>query len=206
MSATPSAAAGAPMPERRVAPRIPVGIPVRVTRGDRSCAGRVIDASLTGLLVELSEPLPFIETDVVVALVLPEAGRHDADAEIVRRVIGEEGDVLLALRLTAPRPRPLGATRVPSRRSVPPARRQERPRPRAVALAEMRAVGTRVYELALVDPDAAAPTPLVGWIQRLAAELEVEVPRRPTACRDLVTAVSDLSRSARAGAGVPSPP
>ena len=67
-----------------------MGIPVSVLRGDRSCAGLVLDASLTGLLVELSEPLPFVEADVVVALVLPDAGRHDVDAEIVRRGV-EEG-------------------------------------------------------------------------------------------------------------------
>jgi hypothetical protein len=186
-----------PAPERRAAPRIPVGIPVRVTSGDRSCAGRVLDASLTGLLVELTDPLAFVEADVTVALVLPEAGRHDADAEIVRRALGDDGRVLLALRLSGRRPRPLGAPRARA-----PARRasgawQARERPRAVALAELRALGTRAYELALVDPDAAAPAPLVAWIGRLAAELEVDPPPRPAACRDLLRALSDLSRQAR---------
>ena len=166
-----------------------------VLRGDRSCAGRVLDASLTGLLVELSEPLPFVEADVVVALVLPDAGRHDVDAEIVRRALAGDGKVLLALRLAGRRPRPLGA---PRRASGPaPSGWQERDRPRAVALAELRALGTRAYEMALVDPDASAPAPLVAWIGHLAAELEVAPPRRPTACRDLLTAVSDLSREAR---------
>jgi hypothetical protein len=193
----PAPAEGAPTPERRVAPRIPVGIPVRVTRGERSCAGRVRDASLTGLLVELSEPLPFVEADVVVALVLPLAGRHDADATIVRRVVGEGGNVLLALRMAGARPRPLGATRPAAEASAPSGAWQDRERPRAVALAELRAVGTRAYELALTDPEAAAPAPLVAWIARLAAELEIVAPARPTACRDLVTAVSDLTRSAR---------
>jgi len=182
--------------DRRAAPRVPVGIPVRVARGDRSCAGRVLDASLTGLLVELSEPLPFVEADVVVALVLPQAGRHDVDAEIVRRALGREGKVLLALRMRGMRPRPLGAARAPAERGGPPGW-QERERPRAVALAELRAVGTRAYELALVDPDAAAPPPLVAWISRLAAELDVEPPRGQTACRELVRAVSDVSRRAR---------
>jgi PilZ domain len=143
MSATPSGSAqGAPAPERRAAPRVPVGIPVRVARGGRSCAGRVMDASETGLLVELSEPLPFVESDVVVALVLPHAGRHDLDAEIVRRALGREGQVLLALRTAAMRPRPLGAVRSPPAPPGPPAW-QARERPRAVALAELRAVGTR---------------------------------------------------------------
>ncbi len=172
-----------------------MGIPVSVLRGDRSCAGLVLDASLTGLLVELSEPLPFVEADVVVALVLPDAGRHDVDAEIVRRALAGDGKVLLALRLARLRPRPLGAPRRAPGRA--PSGWQERDRPRAVALAELRALGTRAYEMALVDPDASAPAPLVAWIGRLAAELEVAPPRRPTACRDLLTAVSDLSREAR---------
>ena len=172
-----------------------MGIPVCVLRGDRSCAGRVLDASLTGLMVELSEPLPFVEADVVVALVLPDAGRHDVDAEIVRRALAGDGKVLLALRLAGRRPRPLGAPRRASGRA--PSGWQERDRPRAVALAELRALGTRAYEMALVDPDASAPAPLVAWIGHLAAELEVAPPRRPTACRDLLTAVSDLSREAR---------
>jgi PilZ domain len=195
MSVT-SSAGERPAPERRAAPRIPVGIPVRVTSGDRSCAGRVLDASLTGLLVELTEPLAFVEADVVVALVLPEAGRHDVDAEIVRRVLGDDGKILLALRLAGRRPPPLGAPRRTAPRRSPPPGWHERERPRAVALAELRALGTRAYELALVDPEAAAPAPMVAWIGRLAAELEIEPPRRPTACRDLVTAVSDLNRRA----------
>jgi hypothetical protein len=197
MSATSTASGqGAPASDRRAAPRVPVGIPVRVARGDRSCAGRVLDASLTGLLVELSEPLPFVEADVVVALVLPQAGRHDVDAEIVRRALGRDGQVLLALRMRGVRPRPLGATRAPAARGGPPGW-QERERPRAVALAELRAVGTRAYEAALVDPDAPAPGPLVAWVRRLAAELAVEPPRGPTGCGELVRAVSDLSRRAR---------
>ena len=173
-------------PRRSAAPR----------RGSRwaspcpSCA-----ASLTGLLVELSEPLPFVEADVVVALVLPDAGGVDVDAEIVRRALAGDGKVLLALRLAGRRPRPLGAPRRAPGRA--PSGWQERDRPRAVALAELRALGTRAYEMALVDPDASAPAPLVAWIGRLAAELEVAPPRRPTACRDLLTAVSDLSREAR---------
>jgi PilZ domain len=202
MPAPPNAPAeAAPAPERRAAPRIPVGIPVCVISGGFSCAGRVRDASLTGLLVELSEPLAFVEADVVVALVLPNAGRHDVDAEIVRRALDREGNVLLALRLGSRRPRPLGAPRGPraAARAAPPAGWQERERPRAVALAELRAVGTRAYELALVDADATAPAPLVAWLGRLATELGEEVPRRPTACRDLLTAVSDLSRRARLG-------
>lgn len=197
MSSTSAApGSGASARERRAAPRIPVGIPVRVLAGERSCAGRVIDASLTGLLVELSEPLAFVETDVVVALVLPEAGRHDVDAVVVRRVVNPEGQIMLALRMTGRRPRPLGATRATGRARAAPAW-QNRERPRAVALAELRAVGTRAYELALVDADAPAPAPLVAWVRRLAAELEVDPPGRPAACRELLSAVSDLSRRAR---------
>jgi hypothetical protein len=197
MAATSTASGqGANASDRRAAPRVPVGIPVRVTRGARSCAGRVIDASLTGLLVELAEPLPFVEADVVVALVLPQVGRHDVDAEIVRRALGRDGRVLLALRTGGMRPRPLGAARAPAAPGGPPPW-QARERPRAVALAELRAVGTRAYELALVDPDAPAPEPLVAWITRLAAELGVEPPRGAMACRELVRAVSDLSRRAR---------
>jgi hypothetical protein len=185
--------------ERRAAPRIPVGIPASVTRGGRSCAGRVIDASLTGLLIELAEPLPFVEADVAVALVLPHEGRVDVDARVVRRALGREGNVLLALRLGGRRPAPLGAPRRAAGAAAPPEPRGDRERPRAVALAELRAVGTRAYELALVDGDAPAPAPLVAWMGRLAAELGVEPPARPAGCRELVAAVSDLSRRARPG-------
>jgi hypothetical protein len=184
-------------PERRAAPRIPVGIPVRIARGDSACAGRVLDASLTGLLVELSDPLPFVEPDVVVALVLPQAGRHDVDARIVRRALDAEGRVMLALRITGRRARPFGAPRAGGGTAGPPEGWQQRERPRAVALAELRAVGTRAYEMALTDADAAAPAPLVSWMDRLAAELEVERPARPSTCRELLAAVSDLSRRAR---------
>lgn len=183
-------------PERRAAPRIPVGIAVRVSRGDRSCAGRVLDASLTGLLVELAEPLAFIEPDVEVALELPRAGRHDVEADIVRRALGEDGNLLLALRLRGGPPRP-PLPPGPATADAPPGR-PPRERPRAVALAELRALGTRAYELALADADAAAPGPMVEWIGRLAQELQVAPPARPAACRDLLTAVSDLSRRARA--------
>ncbi len=199
VSVTPSAPAEeGSAPERRAAPRIPVGIPVRVANGDRACAGVVRDASLTGLLVELSEPLPFVERDVVVALVLPGAGRHDVDAAIVRRALGAGGHVMLALRVTGRRPRPLGAARA-ARPASPPPGRPPRERPRAVAMAELRAVGTRAYELALVDPDAAAPVPLVAWMGRLADELGLSRPARPQTSRALLTAVSELSRAARPG-------
>ena len=198
MSVTTTRADGRPAPRAAGRAEDPGGHPRAVLRGDRSCAGRVLDASLTGLLVELSEPLPFVEADVVVALVLPHAGRHDVDAEIVRRA-------LAGRRQGAARPAPGRAGgrarsgRRGGRAGRAPSGWQKRERPRAVALAELRALGTRAYEMALVDPDASAPAPLVAWIGRLAAELEVEPPRRPTACRDLLTAVSDLSREARAG-------
>lgn len=194
-------------PERRRAPRIPVGIPVSVQHGALRAAGRVVDASETGLLIELSEPLLFVECDIVVALVLSHAGRHDVRATIIRRGLGRDGRVLLAVRLPASRPAPVQAR---SPRPAAPASPGPAPgggaatsqRPRAVALAELRAVGTRAYELALVGPDDPAPEPLIDWTERLAEELGVPPAPRPCAARDLLGAISDLSRRARA-AGPP---
>lgn len=194
-------------PERRRAPRIPVGIPVSVQHGALRAAGRVVDASEAGLLIELSEPLLFVERDVVVALVLSHAGRHDVRATIIRRGLGRDGRVILAVRLPASRPPPVQA-RSPRPTAPAPARPAAAGggttphRPRAVALAELRAVGTRAYELALVGPDDPAADPLIDWTERLAEELGVPPAPRPCAARDLLAAISDLSRRARA-AGPP---
>jgi hypothetical protein len=196
------------LPERRRAPRIPVGIPATVAHGRLAAAGTVLDASVTGLLIELSEPLPFVESDVVVSLALPEAGRRDLEAAVVRRAVGRDGRVLLAVRLTEPRPAPRPERRSAPQGPAPPKRRirgrtsapaaAAAPRPRAMALAELRAVGTRAYELALDDPSAPAPAPLVDWAARLAEELGVRpAPARPRMARDLVAALSELSRLAR---------
>jgi hypothetical protein len=200
-----SAPAGPPpLAERRREPRIPVGIPASVANGERRVAGRVVDASEHGLLVELSEPLTFVQSAVTVALVLPESGRQDVAATVVRRAVGAEGRVLLALRIDPPaRPAPgaglrRGGVPAPPRRRVRPSRRAPpRPRPRAVAVAELRALGTRAYELAIDDPAAVAPVALVEWATRLAGELEASFPERPRAVRDLLAAICELSREIR---------
>jgi hypothetical protein len=66
-----------------------------------------------------------------------------------------------------------------------------------VAVAELRALGTRVYELALDDAAQLAPAPLVDWSQRLAGELGLVPAVRPRSVRDLVAAICELSRQAR---------
>jgi hypothetical protein len=190
-----------------------VGIPATVTCGRLRAAGRVVNASETGLLVELAERLPFVDADVVVSLELPETGRRDLEAAVVRRAVGEGGRMLLGVRLLEPRPAPARRTGGAPAGPAPPKRRVRRdrasappapaaPRPRAVALAELRAVGTRAYELALDDPGAQAPAALVAWTARLAEELGVPpAPAAPRVARDLVAALSELSRRAREGAG-----
>ena len=205
--ATPSASTGAARPERRRAPRIPVGIPATVARERLGVAGTVLNASESGLLIELSGPLPFVGSDVVVSLELPEAGRRDLEAAVVRRAVGPEGRILLAVRLVGPRPAPPRERRAVPQGPAPPKRRVRNrttapprpaaPRPRAMALAELRAVGTRAYELALDEPSAPAPAALVDWAARLAGELGVPAPDGPRTARDLLGALSELSRSAR---------
>jgi len=170
-------------------------------------AGTVVNASESGLLVELTGPLPFVGSDVVVSLELPEAGRRDLEAAVVRRAVSREGRVLLAVRLVEPRPAP-PRERTPLPQGPAPPKRRVRsrttapaapaaPRPREMALAELRAVGTRAYELALDEPSAPAPAALVDWAARLAGELGVPAPDRPRTARDLLGALSELSRSAR---------
>jgi hypothetical protein len=188
-----------------------VGIPATVAHGRRGVAGTVLNASESGLLIELSGPLPFVDSEVVVSLDLPESGRRDLDAAVVRRAVGTEGRVLLAVRLVAPRPAPARQRRPVPQGPAPPKRRVRNrtaapprpsaPRPRAEALAELRAVGTRAYELALDEPSAPAPAALVDWAARLAGELGVPAPDGPRTARALVGALSELSRRAREGAG-----
>jgi hypothetical protein len=205
MTSSSSAPAGpAPLAERRREPRIPVGIPASVAHGERRVAGRVVDASEHGLLVELSESLTFVQSAVTVALILPESGRLDVAATVVRRAVGAGGRVLLALRIDPPPPRPAPGTGLRRRAPAAPRRLVRRsrrappqPRPRAVAVAELRALGTRAYELAITDPDALAPVALVAWAARLAAELEATFPERPRDVHGLLAAICALSREAR---------
>jgi hypothetical protein len=185
-----------PPADRRSAPRLPVGIPVAVRHGKLRAAGRVIDASEGGLMIELIEPLPFAEADVKVSLVLPGAGRHDAPATIVRRRMGPYGHLQLALRLsTAPAPRRPEAPRWADPATAPSTPRS---RPRAMALAELRALGTRAYELAVVDPEAAPPAALSGWAAVLAKELGTSPPPQARTARELLHALHDLNAAARA--------
>lgn len=85
-------------------------------------------------------------------------------------------------------------------RAKPPA-----PRPRAAVLAELRALGGLVLELALQDGGARPPASLTAWAARLAAELGCgpAAAPAPATSRDLLRRIRDVHREAQAHPGRP---
>ena len=194
--------------ERRSDPRIVVDLPVVLRSGERSCRGRTCDASAGGLLVELHEPLSFIGHEVGVQITMVGGGMLVLEADVVRRALSAEGRVLLALKLlVAGGPRALlrrAGTR-PCRdysKRVQRSRAKPRePRPPRQARAELRALGRRALERAIVEPDARAPSSLVRWTRSLAEELGSTGPPSGTTNRELVRSVVRLHRDSVAGEG-----
>ncbi|MGD9694673.1 MAG: PilZ domain-containing protein [Thermoleophilia bacterium] len=182
--------------ERRSEPRIAVGVPVTVTQGLRRASGRVIDAGEHGVLVELEAPLAVGRSDAVITLTLPSAGPHEADAQVVRAGPGPRGGHLVAMRVGPVRPvAPRERTRRVGGRAAP--QKPRRPRSRVVMMAELRALGTRAYELAVIDPAEVPPPALNEWLTRLAEDLGVWPPPPARSARDLLMAIRDVTRAAR---------
>lgn len=88
----------------------------------------------------------------------------------------------------------------PRRRRRPSRAKPKPPRPRDAVLAELRALGGLVLELALQDEGARPPASLRAWADRLAAELDC--PPSPTpgpaSARDLLRRIRDVHREAQA--------
>lgn len=164
--------------DRRYDPRFPLDAPVRLHAAERSVDGTTVDASVSGLLVRLEEPLPFLDHQVTVEVTMDGGGAVRAEGDIVRRALSPDGDVLVALRLLEH----AGARQLMRRagrgehpeygRRRRPSRAKPRPRrPVAEIRYELRGVGARVLELALAEPDGAPASGLVRWVERIGAEL-----------------------------------
>jgi len=90
----------------------------------------------------------------------------------------------------------------PAARPSPPRRRSRAkpkpPRPRLVVVSELRGLGGLVLEQALLDGSADPQPSLVGWANRLAAELAVEGVGSPADYRELMQAIVAVNRRAAA--------
>jgi hypothetical protein len=191
-----------PGAERRREPRFPLEAPAIVHGPGSSVRGRTVDASSIGLLVELEEPLGFLAHQVGVELTLSDGRQVMCEADVVRRALSSEGRLLLALRLAgSPAGRALRRSAAGGGATAPGRPRPSRAKPRApravhLVRQEIRALGTRVLELAIAEPEAPPPQALGDWLARLAAELGLDLPPLPRTNRLMVRAIADLHRRA----------
>ncbi len=201
--------------DRRAEPRFPLDAAVLIRARGRSATGRTVDASAIGLLVELDEPLSFLDHRVGVEVSLSDDRPVQVEADVVRRALSETGSVLLALRLVGPaggralaRQAGLRPVRDYGRRIRPSRAKERAPRPVADARRELHALASRVLELALLEPEAPSSHPMAVWADRLAAELGREGPGDAGSNRLLLRAIADLYRATGSGeeAGVTSAP
>ncbi len=197
-----------PGDDRRLEPRIVLGLPVVVRTPNAAASGRMVDVSLGGIQVELLGPLPSPGREVVVDLSLSGREPTSMRGAIVRRSLSPDGRVLIALRFLHGEP----DTRV--FRGQPAAMRSPSPRPaprgseeRNLAVRQLRALGARLLELALEDGDAAPPMALVTWVGRLAGELGVQAPEDVGTNRALFRGIADMHRRAsiRVDGATPAP-
>jgi hypothetical protein len=93
----------------------------------------------------------------------------------------------------------------PVRSSLGPARPRRRsrakPKParaRLIVTAELRGLGGVVLEQALLDSTSDPQKSLIGWANRLAAELDVEGVGMPRSYRDLMQGIVAVNRRAAA--------
>jgi hypothetical protein len=184
--------------ERRRDPRFPLDATVTLHARGGTVRGRTVDASASGLLVELAEPLSFLDHRVAVEIVLGSGTGVRAEGDIVRRGLSTDGGVLLALRLvddTGGRElirrtglRPLRDYR---RRRRPSRAKPRAPRSASEIRSELRALGVRVLELSLAEPGSPPPQALVTWVTRLATELG-ESPAPAATNRSLLREIARL--------------
>lgn len=193
--------------ERRADPRLPLDAPVELLAREGQVRGRTRDASVSGLLVELSEPLSFLDHQVGVRVSLPLGDVITLEADIVRRAISESGSILVALRFC----RSAGGRALLRRAGTRPVRdysrrlRPSRAQPRLgpdldLVRSELRAVGSQAIELAFEVPEAAPPAAIVDWVARIAGSLDRLAPM-PATNRSLVHVIAELHRSLPAADG-----
>jgi hypothetical protein len=160
---------------------------VRIHGRGRSMLGQVVDASASGVLVELVEPLAFLDRDVGLEIASVTGNVVHAEAVVVRRALSLAGRVLIAARLlddAAGRQlvRRSGIAPVRDyRRRVRPSRAKPRgPRSAEEVRAELRGLGSRVLELALTDPDGTPPEAMLRWLESVRRDGEAQDTRPRT--------------------------
>lgn len=188
--------------ERRCEPRFPLSAPVLVGGNGRSVPGRLVDASVLGLLVELFEPPPFPDDRVRLRLSLAGGRFAELEADVVRRAVSAGGSTLLPLHLVGPAAGRALTRSIDLRRSRQYRRRirlsrakPRPPRPAAEARWELHALGIRLLELTLAEPDARASPAMIRWVARLAGELGQKTPIGSRSNRLLLRDIADLHRT-----------
>lgn len=189
--------------DRRAHPRVPTDLGVLVEWSGRRVMGITIDSSEEGLGIHLRGSGPTGGTEVSIRLNLPEAGWHRLRG-VVAHAAPEGNGTQLGIRLepgavepAAPsgppttrdgqgrRPRVRGSRAKPKRRV---------PRPRAQALAELRALGSYVYEQAILG-DVETPTEgTTAWVRELAEELGGPIPAQADDFHQLMLQLAELHR------------
>ncbi len=162
----------APHHERRAEPRVPAAFPAAIGTGHLRCRGRVVDVSEHGVLIEFGEPLLWDADAVTATLALPASEPWVVAATAVRRCAGAGGRERIALRMSGDRAGPRARRRTPSEREV-------------TSLADL---GTRAYEIAVLDPGAAVPGVLGSAL--LSRDPTVSV---PADARALLAAIARLA-------------
>jgi hypothetical protein len=167
----PAARDGAPHDERRVEPRVPAAFPAAIEAGPLRCRGWVVDVSEHGVLIEFGEPLLWDAGEVTVTLALPASEPWRVRATAVRRAAGAHGRERIALRMNEERAAPRARRRTPSEREV----------------RSLGDLGTRAYEIAVLDPGAPVPEAL----RRALRERAPDAPS-PEDARALLAAIARL--------------
>ena len=206
----PTVAADDAGAERRAHPRVPTDLGVVLEWGGRRVMGVTVDSSEQGLGIALRGTAPPQGESIAIRLNLPEAGWHRLRGEVAYASAGDEG-VTIGVRIGPDGIEPAEPSGPPTTRDghgrrprvrgsrAKPRRREPRPRPQAMA--ELRALGSYVYEQAILG-DAEAPTAgTVAWVAELAEELGVEPPGPADDFHGLMLQLAELHRRVSAAEG-----
>lgn len=163
--------------DRRAEPRVAVAFPASIGDGHLHCSGRAVDAGEHGILIELTEPILWEVTEATLTLMLPASEPWTVHATAVRHGVGDSGRTRIALRMIPERQGPQPRWRSPSRRPVG-------------SLADL---GTRAYEMTVIDPVAEVPDVLARALEEIVGALDP----RPATARDLLAAIGRLGEDYR---------
>lgn len=171
--------------DRRSFPRIPTDLGVVLESGSRRVMGVTMDASEGGLRIAVREPFFSISAPVSIRMNLPDGGWHQMRGEVVRADVEDEG-ATIGIRLEPGTAEPTAPAGPPTTRDGKGRKRRVRksrakkptrqPRPRELAVAELRALGGHVYEQCILGEEGPPSASTMDWVATLAWELDVEGP------------------------------